>query len=111
MGDGRAVLAIVRRDSAEIIGHMEYETGQPSDGWQTVRTIEMSPALRGRGYGSEAVRLLEDEAVKAGAATSFRVTVDRRNGLGLFFWLRLGYRPSVSGEMSGGCFWMVREWA
>lgn len=111
MRDGRAVLAIVRRDGGGIIGQLEYETGHPSEGWLTVRAIEMSPALRGRGYGSEAVRVLEDEAVKSGGATSFRAAIDRRDGLGLFFWLRLGYRPSVSGEMSDDCFWMVREQA
>ncbi len=109
MRDGRAVLAVVRRDGAAIIGRLEYETGHSSEGWLTVTDIEMSPALRGFGFGSEAIRLIEDEALASETASRFRAVVAPDNGLGLYFWLRLGYRPAGRDEMPvGDSFWMVR---
>ena len=42
--------------------------------------------------------LLEAEA----KAERFRANVDARNGLGLYFWLRLGYRPARPDEVPGG---------
>lgn len=101
--------AVVRADDLEPIGRIEYVPGSPGSGWLTVRDIGMSPRIRGFGYGSEAVRLLEDDAVRHGAATRFRAGVDPRNGLGLYFWLRLGYRPFAGTGGEAGTFWMVRE--
>jgi RimJ/RimL family protein N-acetyltransferase len=87
----------------EPIGMVEYDVG---DGWLTVRFIALAKAYRGWGYGSEAVRLLEDEAIRKEIAQRFRAEVDVRNGLGLYFWLRLGYRPEAG---SAGVLPMVRE--
>ena len=60
--------------------------------------IALAKAYRGWGYGSEAVRLLEEWAVRERIAERFRADVDVRNGLGLYFWLRLGYRPADGGQ-------------
>jgi len=72
------------------VGVVEYELNR---GWLTVRFIALAKAYRGWGYGSEAVRLVEEWAVREGMAERFRAAVALRNGLGLYFWLRLGYRP------------------
>ena len=61
----------------------------------------MAARRRGWGYGSEAVRLIEGEALKRRWARNFRADVCYRNGLGLYFWLRLGYRPAQEGK----AFW------
>ena len=55
--------------------------------------IAVAPAYRGHGYGSEAIRTLEAEALRRGLASRLRADVHRANGLGFYFWLRLGYRP------------------
>ena len=90
-------------EEPEPIGMAEYDVG---DGWLTVRFIALAKPYRGWGYGSEAVRLLEEEAIRRGMAERFRAEVDARNGLGLYFWLRLGYRPEAG---SAGVLRMVRE--
>jgi hypothetical protein len=47
--------------------------------------------VRGWGYGSEAVSLLERVS-----GTKRRALASPRVGLSLYFWLRLGYAPSTS---------------
>jgi len=83
--------AIARADEDEPIGLLECEV---RDGWMTVPFIALAKGYRGWGYGSEAVRLLEEWALRERIAQRFRAEVDVRNGLGLYFWLRLGYRPA-----------------
>ncbi len=58
----------------------------------------MEPRLSGQGYDTEAVRLLEGEALERGLAGRFWAPVRNVDGLGLYFWLRLGYRPAAAGE-------------
>lgn len=94
---GGEVVVIARRDDSSAIGVIDYQEGEPAAGWLTVRFIALAKQHRGWGYGSEAVRLLEEMS----AAERFRADVDAGNGLALYFWLRLGYRPAVREEM----FW------
>jgi RimJ/RimL family protein N-acetyltransferase len=89
------LLAVARPDRDEPIGLLAYEV---KGGWLTVRFIALAKAYRGWGYGSEAVRLVEEWAVRDGVAERIRAEVDVRNGLGLYFWLRLGYRPAAVRE-------------
>ena len=58
----------------------------------------MEQRLSGQGYDTEAVRLLEEEALGRGMASRFWAPVRLDDGLGLYFWLRLGYRPAAAGE-------------
>jgi len=90
--------AIVRLSDGTVIGLLDYRANNPDRGWLTIGFIAVARGQRGRGYGSEAVRLLEAEA----KAERFRANVDARNGLGLYFWLRLGYRPAGPDEVPGG---------
>ena len=80
-------LAIARADDPAPIGLLDY--GIADDGWLEVRFLALAKALRGWGYGSEAVRLIE----AAGLARRFVARVSAGNGLGLYFWLRMGYWP------------------
>jgi len=91
----RGLLAIERAKEDEAIGLIEYVV---RDAWLAVPFVALAKVYRGWGYGSEAVRLLEKWAVREGIAERFRAEVDVRNGLGLYFWLRLGYRPAGKGE-------------
>jgi RimJ/RimL family protein N-acetyltransferase len=86
------VLAIERTDEDAPIGLVEYET---KEHWMTVSFIALAKAYRGWGYGSEAVRLLEEWAAREGMAKRFRAEVPVGNGPGLYFWLRLGHRPAA----------------
>ncbi len=77
---------------------MAYRLGYPERGWLSVETVAVEPRLSGQGYDAEAVRLLEGEALGRGLASRFWAPVRHDEGLGLYFWLRLGYRPAAAGE-------------
>jgi ribosomal protein S18 acetylase RimI-like enzyme len=77
---------------------MAYRLGYPERGWLSVETVAVEPRLSGQGYDAEAVRLLEGEALGRGLASRFWAPVRHDEGLGLYFWLRLGYRPMAAGE-------------
>jgi RimJ/RimL family protein N-acetyltransferase len=91
----RGLRPITIGPDGEPIGLVEYRR----DGdWIIVPLIVLAKPYRGWGYGSEAVRVLEDRALRDDIAHRFGAEVDRRNGLGLYFWLRLGYRPAMLAE-------------
>ena len=93
-----SLLAITSREGGSIYGLLAYRLGYPEEGWLSVETIAVEPRLRGQGYDAEAVRLLEGEALERGLASRFWAPVRLDDGLGLYFWLRLGYRPAAAGE-------------
>ena len=94
-GQASGVLVVERAGGDEAIGLLEYLV---SDGRLAIPFIALAKVYRGWGYGSEAVRLIEGWAARERFATRFRAEVDVRNGLGLYFWLRLGYRPATVHE-------------
>jgi RimJ/RimL family protein N-acetyltransferase len=105
------LLVIVRPDSSDdVIGFVDYRLDEPATGWLTIRSIALASGQRGWGYGAEAVRLIEGRT----NAEHFLAGVDPRNGLGLYFWLRQGYRPARPGEIfwrapdEGGIISMIR---
>ena len=99
-----SLLAITSREGDSIYGVLAYRLGYPERGWLSVEAIAVEPGLSGQGYDAEAVRLLEGEALERGLASRFWAPVRHDDGLGLYFWLRLGYRPALPGEnpWSGG---------
>ncbi len=92
-------LVIARADDPSPIGLLVYRLAD--DGWLEFRFLALAKGLRGWGYGSEAVRLIEE----LGQAQRFAAYVSAGNGLGLYFWLRMGYRPAEPGELP----WRERE--
>jgi len=76
-----------------------------------ITNIVVDPSRRGLGFGTEAVELLEAEF----PGKTFVARVDPADGLNLYFWLRLGYRPDRSGKASahndtgGYMITMIRE--
>ncbi len=93
------VLAITRCEDGSAIGVVEYRLGVPEDGWLSVETIAVDPGRRGLGLESEAVRLVEGDVVRRRLASRFWACVRRGDGLGLYFWLRLGYLPTRPGDL------------
>jgi len=91
-------LAVVSEADGTVIGLLDYRAHSPGRGWLSIDFIAVARVWRGWGYGSEAVRLLAAES----RAERFLARVDAGNGLGLYFWLRLGYRPALPGEVPGG---------
>ena len=89
-------LVIAKADDPAPIGLLISRL--PNDRWLEFRFLALAKGLRGWGYGSEAVRLIEE----SGRARRFAAEVYAGNGLGLYFWLRMGYRP---GELP----WRKRE--
>ena len=92
------VLAITRCEEDSAIGVVEYRVGYPEEGWLSVEFVAVEPRVRGLGLDSEAVRLLEEEVLERGWASRFCAPVRHGDGLALYFWLRLGYRPAVAAE-------------
>ena len=92
------LLTITSREGGSIYGVLAYRLGHPERGWLSVEAVAVEPGLSGCGYDTEAVRLLEGEALERGLASRFCVPVRHGDGLGLYFWLRSGYRPAAAGE-------------
>ena len=92
------LLAITSREGGSIYGVLAYRLGYLERGWLSVEAVAVEPGLRGLGYDAEAVRLLEGEALERGLASRFCAPVRWDDGLGLYFWLRLGYRPAAAGD-------------
>ena len=90
-------LAITSREGGTIYGVLAYRLGYPERGWLSMEAVAVEPRLSGRGYDSEAVRLLEGEALERGWAIRFWAPVRHDDGPRLYFWLRLGYRPATAG--------------
>ncbi len=99
VGPNGALLAITRGDDDAPVGVLGYRLGVPEEGWLAIDSVSVEPGLRGLGLDSEAVRLVEGDAVRRGLAHRFWAGVRRDDGLGLYFWLRLGYRPARSDEV------------
>ncbi len=92
------LLAITRCEDDSAIGVVEYRLGVPEDGWLAFDGVTVELGLRGLGLESEAVWLVEGEMAEKGRADRFCARVDKSNGLELYFWLTLGYRPARPGE-------------
>jgi RimJ/RimL family protein N-acetyltransferase len=112
---GYQLLAICEKGETDVVGLLDYRVHQPADGWLTTVFIAIADGRRGFGYGSEAVRALEASTMKSHKVTSFLADVSVHNGLGLYFWLRVGYRPAHEGEVfwrapnEGGIIAMIRS--
>ena len=66
--------------------------GPTNDGDLVWCWLAIDPYYRARGLAAAAVMLVERAAARAGARRA-RVRVAAANGIALYFWLRLGYRP------------------
>jgi GNAT superfamily N-acetyltransferase len=99
------LLLIAKVDDPAPIGLLQYRFGFPDKGWLAIDFVALASGRRGWGYGSEAVRLVEDWAIGSRKSNRFLAKVDARNGLALYFWLRLGYRPARPGEV----FWRAPD--
>ncbi len=84
---GAETLVIARVDAPAPIGLLVFQ--QRDGGWLEFRFLALADGHRGWGFGSQAVRLIEE----SGRAVRFAAEVFSGNGLGLYFWLRMGYRP------------------
>jgi GNAT superfamily N-acetyltransferase len=91
--NGGALTVILNKDDRPI-GALGYRLGVPEDGLLAFDGVAVEPRLRGLGLESEAVRLVEENALERGLARRFWSGVSRDDGLGLYFWLRLGYSPA-----------------
>ncbi|HEY5626131.1 MAG TPA: GNAT family N-acetyltransferase [Dehalococcoidia bacterium] len=98
-GADSETLVVTKANDATPIGLLVFRL--PADGWLEFRFLALADGHRGWGYGSEAVRLIEE----SGRARRFAAEVRAGNGLGLYFWLRMGYRPASREEVR----WPAKE--
>ena len=90
---GDETLVVAGAEDSTPIGLLVYRLAD--GGWLELQFLAIAKALRGWGYGSEAVRLIEE----SGMARRYAARVSGGNGLGLYFWLRMGYRPAEAGQL------------
>jgi hypothetical protein len=81
---------------------MAVAQDDPEPGWATVDLLAIARQEE-RDVAALGVALLE--AHLQGEARHIRAAVPAEVGLALYFWLRLGYRPVVSGQG----LWMISE--
>ena len=99
------LLLIAKAEDPVPIGLLRCRLGFPDKGCLAIDFVAMAAGRRGWGYGSEAVGLVEDWATGSRKSRRFVAEVDARNGLALYFWLRLGYRPARPDEV----FWRAPD--
>lgn len=108
-------LIVERILDKDVVGFVEFSRGEPEKGWATFGPIVMAEGERGWGYGSEAVRLIEDDLAASENTTAFRAQLSKSMGLAFYFWLRQGYYPPKPGEVfwpadsEGDMIWVVRR--
>ena len=78
--------------------------------WLVWQWLAVDVAMRAFGYGGASVPVVERAAKRVGL-TGARVLVPASNGVALYFWLRLGYRPFPEGTWRRPYegTWMVRN--
>ena len=108
-GDAVYWLGVVGTKGAERVGALAARAEGEALVWTW---LAVEAARRAFGYGGAAVPLVERAAGRLGLESA-RVLIPARNGVGLYFWLRLGYRPVAGGgwrsPKRGAGTWMVRE--
>jgi len=98
----RRTLALTDGTRQEPAGLMVVAVNDPEHSWATVNLLAIA-RYDERDVAALAVALLE--AHLRGEASHIRAAVPLEVGLALYFWLRLGYRPVVSGER----LWMISD--
>ena len=91
----RRTLALTDGTRQEPMGLIAVAVNDPEPGWATVALLAIARQEE-RDVAALGVALLE--ANLRGQASHIRAGVPPDVGLALYFWLRLGYRPVVSGK-------------
>ncbi len=86
-------LVITRIGEDLPIGVLEYRFDDRAGGSATIVWVALAVEARRRGLGVDAVLRFEEEAMRRWGVRQFRTHVSVQQGLALYFWLRLGYRP------------------
>lgn len=92
-GGGGETLVITRAGEDLPIGVLAYRIDDAAES-ATIVWVALAEEARRWGLGVDAVLQFEEEAVRRRGVRQFRADVDARQGLALYFWLRLGYRPA-----------------
>ena len=98
----RRTLVLSDGTNQEPVGLILMALDDPEPGWVTVALLAIAGPER-RDLAAWAVAMLE--ARLRGEASHIRAGVPPDVGLALYFWLRLGYRPVVSGQG----LWMISD--
>jgi len=91
----RRALVLTDGTRQEPMGLIAVAVNDPEPGWATVALLAIARQEE-RDVAALGVALLE--ANLRGQASHIRAGVPPDVGLALYFWLRLGYRPVVSGK-------------
>lgn len=95
---------IARRESDERVGSLRVET---EDDALVIQSLEIEPALRGYGLGSEAAGLVREAAERE--SRTLRAWAPGDNGLAVYFWIRMGLRPLPGDDGPEGGLWFERR--
>lgn len=98
----RRIFVLTDVTNPDPVGLFVVAIDNPEPGWATVDLLVIARQEE-RDVAAWAVAMLE--AYVQGETRRIRAAVPLDTGLALYFWLRLGYRPVVSGRT----LWMTRE--
>jgi len=98
----RRTLVLTDGTNQEPVGLILVALDDPEPGWATVALLAIARQEE-RDVAALGVALLQ--AHLQGEASHIRAGVPPDVGLALYFWLRLGYRPVVSGQG----LWMISD--
>ena len=96
---------IIRAADGVEAGEVRYGSGAPGE--LIIEALVIAPAYRGYGLGSEAARLVVDDARESGVHT-VRALAPGQIGLSVYFWTRMGFRPR-HGEAPKEGIWFERR--
>ncbi|WP_291300769.1 GNAT family N-acetyltransferase [Desulfosporosinus sp. BICA1-9] len=81
---------ITLKDSARIVGFIEFYHGYPDKEVLYIATLLFCEDCRNNGYGQEVINKLCEQALELGFRQA-RLGVTLRNWSGLYFWTKLGF--------------------
>lgn len=95
----------------EPVGVITYRNGSPSPEDAIIEFVGVEPSFARRGHGQTGAAVLADELRTAGVRKVFAPAAEK-HGIGLYFWIRLGYRPLLRDEWPcarQGIAWLARD--
>jgi hypothetical protein len=111
VAERRPTIAQVILDDGQAQGLVVYRTGVPQEDAAVIELVALPRSASRRGLGMGAATLVED-SLRAEGVAAVSAPACARNGISVYFWIRLGYQPIMRAEWPceiAGVAWMRRK--
>ena len=89
-GEGIVAAARINKEQVDVYANATWNFDAPDDEVMVLHTLVVSPAVKGRGYGTEFVKFYEDFALENGCRF-LRMDTNARNTAARSLYAKLGY--------------------